>query len=255
MQDSKLNIHYMLLDYCRRQYNVMDWEELKYYEYDFSKNVSVAPKTLKKSDIKELKNTMEKKTIWSKKNDEGYTLTISKKNNKYKTYILPDKEKLDKYVKHNEKIAKKLIHNKKKDIPVTITFKKPYSLEELDNFINSNDLEISSYVGRAFGEDNEKVTFSGVVNNLSDIDLENIVKVSAVEDTNKIAGFFTINATVKNAHAMENILDNRDVFLVDVLRNEIEENVKDKIKEKEKNEEPDIDFEVHNPYWYIEEQR
>lgn len=247
--------HASLRSFSTGEYQTWEYEDLKWQKYDLSKKVSLSAKTKvdkqeqdQKHKINEIEDNQE--LLFSEEHSKkGYNLSaIEKINKKVKVYISPDKENLKSYVKENKEIAERIIENGESDIPVVITFKKPQSLEELIQFENNYDFKLSEYVGRAFGEDNERITYSGKEKDFASIDSDFIQ--NNIGKNNEVAGIFALYGSISSSSQLENLLNNREVYLIDVMQNELQEHE----QLQSFNSDLPIEFEVHTPYWYIEKE-
>lgn len=114
---------------------------------------------------------------------------------------------------------------------------------------------MKEYTGRAFDDHGDKITFAGTAESIKEIDKDELVKVSGVDD---ISGIFTLRGTVNDAKDLKSLLKNTDIFLVDVMENNvITKDVQRRIKAQAnlslKDEQP-IEVNIHSPFWFIEKE-
>lgn len=237
------------------EYNVYDWEPLKYYAYDLSTSVSSIAKNESKFKGKDVKAS-QKVPLWNEKSDSGYELFVYETKGKAKALVVPQEDKLDEYVAHNKQLAEEIIEENKKDIPVTITFKKPMSLNHLKQFEQKYGFTLVEYTGRAFDDNGDKITFAGAAKSIKKIEMEELVKVSSVDDKESIRGIFTLRGKVDTTKDLKSLLKNKDIFLVDVMENSvITKDVKKKVKaELSAKADQSVEVNVHNPFWFIEKE-
>ncbi len=231
-----------------QEYDVFDWEALKYINYDIS--TPVAFNNTNQAYASEKSNPDEvKKKMFSEKNSKGYSVVAVEENNaKVEIMVEPDKDNLDNYVLYNKKIAQDLALKKVENIPVAITFNRPLSIDELCEFESKYNFKLSKCFGRAF-VDKERVSFAGTSDDFKSLDFKAIEDIVSNEDNKskaEVAGIYCIYGTLQNAESLVSIIDESEVYLADVVQNVIKDNMSQDSKLP-------VEIEVNSPYWYIEE--
>lgn len=227
------------------EYNTKMTEAIQYMAYalDYAEKASLTKVnqavSIEESENIEKESKLRKKVLEQEKNNKGFTVTkLEKPNKKIEIEVSPDKENLGDYVDYNKKLAKELLKDKGK-VASTVTFKNSLDVKDLKKFSQKYNFKGEKFFGRAIGTDGEKITFSGK-GDISDIDLGVVQEV--VGKDAKIVGVYAMEGDFENSKVLENVLGEKNVYLVDVVSNVIEKEMNIKASE----------VEIQSPYWYIE---
>src|SRR5690606_5804421 len=113
---------------------------------------------------------------------------------------------------YNKEIARNLAKTNQEDLPITITFNKPLGQEALKRFEKEYGLKVKELIGRAFGINNERITFAVRENNVDSIDwkiVQEVVNGNGYEA--EVAGVFAVEATIANTKSLEKLISENSV--------------------------------------------
>lgn len=161
-----------------------------------------------------------------------------KNEKKIEIEITPDEKNLSTYIEYNKKLTQKL--KNRENANVTITFKKPFSLQQLNDFCTKYNVKGNIIYGRALGKNGVRVTVASK-QDVKDIDLNKLNDHLGNDATFK--GFYALDGVVGDADKITDIVSEENVFLADVIANFAKDEVHTQLP---------VEVEVQSPYWHTE---
>lgn len=150
---------------------------------------------------------------------------------------------MKKYKELNKRNIEKLSKGKK-DIPTTITFSKPLSVEEFNSLVDKYDITVENFNIIAEEEDNGEQYIQGVP------DGDNLIpknKLNEVLKNSQFKGVYSFEGLISPQNIV-NVSEDQTIFLADVS----EDILTGKAKRIQKADEK-LDVNVYDVYWFVEE--
>ncbi len=156
-------------------------------------------------------------------------------------------EALSKYIQANRERALACLGAEGMDwIPVTITFLRPLSWQEVTVLRQATGLVVENYTFVAVHEDGRKAMIGGVADENSLVDIDKLAEI-AKEQGVMVKGVMVLKGRIKNTStALGRLMEDKRVYLVDVVAVEVMEDLK---KNPLYQDAKHIDIFVPSPYW------
>ncbi|OGO78229.1 MAG: hypothetical protein A2Y23_00485 [Clostridiales bacterium GWB2_37_7] len=185
--------------------------------------------------------------------DTGLQYRVDTKGDAYNVKIfikVNNKNELDSYTsKVKAESADITMAYDNKEVPVTITFKKPLSISEFTSFVEESKINVSEFKIRFLDENNIRTTLGGKPEDGVLIPEDKINELTEKYLTHKMQGVVAAVGTVTvDAANLTKLQNNDKVYLVDASSVQVAEQIKNNKKVK------DVAYPtVPDVYWFVED--
>lgn len=157
---------------------------------------------------------------------------------------------LDGYRQHNIQVATNLIvQNRGEEVEVALTFNRPLSVVDVRRIVEGSSLSIHSYIAVGRYPNNDPVMLSEWLytdnNTIDGMELQHILRSNGA----RLEGIVTVYGGVMATDGgLGKLLNNSEIFLVDVIAKEVQLQVREELGLTESNS---LQISVPAPFWQL----